>query len=69
SFLVEPGQAIVIDQDTLDMPDVQELSHNPPAVPAWLQRRDNGGEVLREPERAEIDQDINEQLIVEFYSR
>jgi small subunit ribosomal protein S4 len=69
SFLVEPGQAIVIGQDTLDMPDVQELSHNPPAVPAWLQRRDNGGEVLREPERAEIDQDINEQLIVEFYSR
>jgi small subunit ribosomal protein S4 len=69
SSLVGPGQAIVVDKETLDMPDVQALSHNPPPVPAWLQRRDNGGEVLREPERAEIDQDINEQLIVEFYSR
>jgi len=69
SSLVGPGQVITLDQETLEMPDVQALSQNPPPVPAWLQRRENGGEVIREPERSEMDQDINEQLIVEFYSR
>ena len=69
SALVEPGHEIILDQDILKMPDVQALSQNPPPVPAWLRRSENGGEMVSEPDRSEIDQDINEQLIVEFYSR
>jgi small subunit ribosomal protein S4 len=40
-------------------------------APAWLGRDLNGlsGSVLRLPERAEIDGNLNEQLIVEYYSR
>ena len=40
-------------------------------VPTWL-TRDLGslsGGLLRSPERAEIDGNLNEQLIVEYYSR
>ena len=39
--------------------------------PAWLNRdlKNYTGTVLRMPERAEIDGNLNEQLIVEFYSR
>jgi ribosomal protein S4 len=37
--------------------------------PGWLERRDGGGVILREPNREEIDPDIQEQRIVEFYSR
>lgn len=39
--------------------------------PAWLNRdlKNLTGTVLRLPERAEIDGNLNEQLIVEFYSR
>jgi small subunit ribosomal protein S4 len=37
--------------------------------PGWLERRDGGGVILREPRREEIDPDIVEQRIVEFYSR
>lgn len=69
SFLVEPGQEITLDRLILEMPDVQALTQNPPQTPAWLQRRDNGGEVAGEPGRDEIDPGIDEQLIVEFYSR
>lgn len=69
SALMEPGYVITLDQDVLKMPDVQALSQNPPPVPAWLRRSDKGGEMVREPDRTEIGQDINEQLIVEFYSR
>ncbi len=40
-------------------------------VPAWLSRDVNSfsGNVLRLPERPEIDGNLNEQLIVEYYSR
>jgi ribosomal protein S4 len=51
------------------IPDVQEQIEIPPPVPAWLERKDGGGRVLRDPMREEVDQDINERLIVEFYSR
>jgi small subunit ribosomal protein S4 len=37
----------------------------------WLERdvNDLSGGVLRKPERSEIDGNLNEQLIVEYYSR
>ena len=40
-------------------------------APAWLSRDLNGmsGSVARMPERAEIDGSLDEQLIVEYYSR
>lgn len=41
------------------------------SVPTWLARDVNNltGRVLRYPERSEIDGNLNEQLVVEFYSR
>ena len=40
-------------------------------IPAWLSRDINSlsGNFLRLPERPEIDGNLNEQLIVEYYSR
>ncbi|MBN1146495.1 MAG: 30S ribosomal protein S4 [Anaerolineales bacterium] len=40
-------------------------------VPAWLSRdlRTLSGTVIRLPERGEIDSNLNEQMIVEYYSR
>ncbi len=69
SCIIDPGQGITFDRKALAMPDVQALAQTPFQVPGWLERKDNGGQVVREPERSEIDKDINEQLIVEFYSR
>ncbi|HBY93876.1 MAG TPA: 30S ribosomal protein S4 [Chloroflexi bacterium] len=69
SYLVEPGQVIELKESAREIPDIQELLENPPLVPGWLERQDGTGRVVREPNREEIDQDINEQLIVEFYSR
>jgi small subunit ribosomal protein S4 len=69
SYLVVPGQEVALSQDVRRIPDVHDLLANPPYVPGWLARQDGTGQVLREPERSEIDQDINEQLIIEFYSR
>jgi small subunit ribosomal protein S4 len=69
SYLVEPGQVIQIRESALQMPDIQELAENRPPVPGWLEVNDGAGRVLRDPERNEIDQHINETAIVEFYSR
>jgi small subunit ribosomal protein S4 len=41
------------------------------AIPTWLSRdvKDLKGSVVRLPERSEIDGNLHEQSIVEFYSR
>ncbi len=69
SYLVMPGELVALDQAILKSPDVQDLIDNPPLVPGWLEREDGTGVIVRMPYREEAEPDINEQLIVEFYSR
>lgn len=49
------------------LPDVAEARN----APTWLSRDIKGlsGSIVRLPERSEIDGNLNEQLIVEYYSR
>jgi small subunit ribosomal protein S4 len=68
SYLVKPAEEILMEESALQLPDVQEVTEASPHVPSWLEKRD-GGVILREPTRDEIDPDIQEQWIVEFYSR
>jgi small subunit ribosomal protein S4 len=73
SMTVKVGDVIAVREGSRDatyfknLPPVAE-THN---VPAWLERDLNklSGSVLRLPERPEIDGNLNEQLIVEYYSR
>jgi len=69
SYLVEPGQEIRLHEAAREIPDIKELIEFRPPVPPWLEAQESTGRVVREPHREEIDPDINEQLIVEFYSR
>ena len=47
----------------------EELAHRP--IPEWLSRDEETmtGRVMALPERKDIDVTIDEQLIVEYYSR
>jgi small subunit ribosomal protein S4 len=70
SYLVKPGQEIEMkDSGARDpgCPGTGTDEHVP--IPGWLEQRNGGGVVFREPNRDEIDPDIQEQRIVEFYSR
>lgn len=69
SFLVVPGMRITLSPVARGIPSVQELMAAPVPVPGWLAREGDEGVVLRDPDRSEIDQHINETAIVEFYSR
>ena len=38
-------------------------------MPDWLKRKAAVGQIVRMPNRDEIEADIDDQLIVEYYSR
>ena len=73
SMLVSPSDEISVRDGSRrrqyfkDLTTVAEVKN----VPAWLGRdlRQLSGKVIRLPERSEIDGNLSEQLIVEYYSR
>jgi len=73
SMLLRPGDLLSIRGGSRNSEYFKTLndSAEPRTVPVWLERdlKNLAGKVLRLPERAEIDGNLNEQLIVEYYSR
>ena len=73
SMLLKPGDVVSVYGGSRKATYFKELRDvaEPRTVPTWLERDLNElrGKVLRLPERAEIDGNLNEQLIVEYYSR
>lgn len=69
SFQVAPGSTVAILGKMLDNTQVRKSLENSQALPGWLERKATVGKVLRIPTRDEMEQGINEQLIVEYYSR
>ncbi len=73
SMQIKPGDVIEIREASRKKIFFKELTDiaKERTVPEWISR-DVGklsGEISRLPERAEIDANLNEQLVVEYYSR
>lgn len=74
SMLVSPGDVVSVREgNSRSRPYFKDLAAAAETknVPGWLERdlKDLAGRVLRLPERSEIDGNLHEQLIVEYYSR
>ncbi len=69
SFKVSINQTIEISPQMRDNTQVKKSLEEESTLPEWLDRKATIGKVLRMPEREEMEQSIDEQLIVEFYSR
>ncbi len=69
SFPVKVGSTIALFGKMLDNTQVQKSLEVNEALPEWLERKATVGKVLRVPTRDEAEQGVNEQLIVEYYSR
>ena len=71
SYQVRPDDVITIKAGSDAEPIVREATDLTSGVPAWLQADYDAltAKVLRKPERSEISAPINEQLIVELYSK
>ncbi len=69
SYLVGPGETVTLTPKALAIPEVQdEMKAHRPAL-SWLRRENGNGVVIALPSRDEIGVEINDALIVEFYSR
>lgn len=73
SMLLAAGDTVSVRPGSLKRPLFKELADLAEArnVPNWLSRNLSGlaGTVIRMPERTEIDANLGEQMIVEYYSR
>lgn len=73
SMIIKPGDAIAVREGSRSATYFKELTElaEKRTYPAWITRdlSSLSANVLRMPERAEIDGNLNEQLIVEYYSR
>jgi small subunit ribosomal protein S4 len=69
SSMVKPGEIISLDEKALKIEEVKKSLQAKEKLPAWLKKKAAVGQMVRLPERKEIEGDINEQLIVEYYSR
>jgi small subunit ribosomal protein S4 len=69
SYKVGVNDVLTLKAKTTGIPVVAALLKEEGHVPAWLERKGPAAKVLRLPEREDIQEVIDEQLIVEFYSR
>ncbi|MEA2428918.1 MAG: small subunit ribosomal protein [Thermoleophilaceae bacterium] len=71
SYQVKPDDVIAVKATSSAQQVIREATDLVSAVPAWLQADHDGltAKVLRHPERVEIDTPVQEQLIVELYSK
>ena len=71
SYSVKPGSVISVKEKSLNHPAMKQAIENTLARPAYVDfdPKKMSGTYIRYPERSELHADINESLIVEFYSR
>ncbi len=70
SYLVKKGDVVSIKKKSLNIPAVSQVASDESyVVPQWLERKHSLAKIVRFPERNEVGEKIEEQLIVEYYSR
>lgn len=71
SYTVKVGSTISVKEKSLNHPAMKQALENTLNRPAFVEFDDKKltGTFVRLPERSELNADINESLIVEFYSR
>lgn len=69
SYLVSVGDQVTLKPSATKIPAVADTMKGATGMAAWVEVKGHAGTVSRFPERQEIDGSIDEQLIVEWYSR
>jgi small subunit ribosomal protein S4 len=70
SYRVSVDEVVVLKPKAAKIPYIEPLVKEVSSgVPAWLERKGPAGTIKRLPERQDIGETIDEQLVVEYYSR
>ena len=71
SYTTKVGDVISVKENSKNHPAIIDSLEQNRTVPAFLEmdKKNLTGKYLRTPERSELNPEVNEQLIVEFYNR
>ena len=71
SYSVKPGSTISVKENSLEHPAIKAALENKVTRPAFVEfdEKKMSGTYVRYPERNELNAEINESMIVEFYNR
>ncbi|HLB60991.1 MAG TPA: 30S ribosomal protein S4 [Patescibacteria group bacterium] len=69
SYQVKLNDVVRLRDQALKVPLVLKQLGEKQSAPAWLTVKGNAGKIISRPKRADIIEPIDEQLIVEYYSR
>lgn len=70
SYRVQIGDVIELTENASHIPYIATMLENTTSsVPAWMERKARLGKVVALPARENVGEGIEEQLVVEFYSR
>lgn len=71
SYTIKPGDIIAVKEQSLNHPAIKAAVEATLNRPAFVEFDPNklSGKLIRYPERSELNQEINESLIVEYYNR
>lgn len=70
SYVVDMGEVVTLRTKAMEIPAVKSLLEDKARKTVeWIERKGPVGKIVRLPIRADIQEDMNEKLIVEFYSR
>ncbi|MBQ1319456.1 MAG: 30S ribosomal protein S4 [Solobacterium sp.] len=71
SAQIKPGSVIAVREEARNMKAIAESLESNIAAPAFVEvdKENKKGTYVRVPERSELNQEINESLIVEYYNR
>ena len=71
SFHVKVGDVVAVKENSLEHPAIKEAVETCVSRPAFVEfdQKTMSGKLTRLPDRSELNQEVNETLIVEFYNR
>ena len=71
SYQVKVGDVIAVKEQSLDHPAIKEAVEATTVLPKFVEfdKAKLTGKLVRLPERSELNQEINESLVVEYYNR
>lgn len=69
SYRVQMQDVVSLTATAANIPYIKDLVANGSSQVEWLQRQATAGKVIRLPLRSDINEQIEEQLVVEYYSR
>lgn len=69
SAKIKINSTVAISPKFVDNTQVKKNLEESKQIPGWLEKKAQTGKVMRLPQRDEMESIVNEQLIVEYYSR